>query len=219
MSRRHQATTQRRAAADDGFSLAELMVASTIGLVALTVVSTAFVMVVRHQEAVVDGSHQVADAQVAVADVRRAVRNAAAVQVSADGQGLVVRTRATDGTAWVCRGWRWSEDGTSGSGTLYTVEAADGVHLADVAGEAVDPSGAAPAPPTTDPVAAGWRPAIDTVTPAGAGTPPRVFAPAPLGLVQVAFTVEPRTTQGSATALSTSVLPLPQDDHDPGGCF
>lgn len=221
MNRRRQAGARQRTTADDGFSLAELMVASTIGLLALTVVSTAFVMVVRQQESVVDGSHQLADAQVAVADLRRAVRNAASVQVSADGMGLVARTRAADGTAWVCRAWRWSADPATADGVLYTAIGAEGTSLTDVAGAATDPAGIVPSGPTVDPAgAAGWWPAVDAVEPGDPTVPgARVFAVAPHGVVEVDLTVRPRSPQGSATRLSTAVLPLPQDEDHSGGCF
>lgn len=184
---------------DGGFSLSELLVASAVGLLVLGVVGSAFELVARHQRTVVHRAHTVADAQVAFADVRRAVRNSATNGVHVSGDGLVVHTRSGDATGWRCRAWRWVEDGPgSGTGSLYTTTAATGTDLASV----------------TDPVAESWTLAVaDSVSAAP------VFGWGLGGAVEVDLVAAdpPRVDEG--TALSTTVLPLPQDVEGDGGCF
>lgn|GEM_PF-1036152 len=196
----------RRAREDDGFTLPELLVAMTLGLLVLAMVTGGLIMLAGQQRRVVDTSRTGGEVQAAVSGVQRGVRNATAdgVKVADSGRLLVTYTGGGTATsAWRCQAWRFVPGAAAGdSGTLYWTTRPAGTALDTV----------------TNPAAAGWTVLVDDVV--ADGTQP-VFALQPGGSVKIAM-VASRTAQPDdvkAVRINTEVARLPQAQSGKGGCF
>ncbi|MBU5424391.1 prepilin-type N-terminal cleavage/methylation domain-containing protein [Cellulomonas hominis] len=191
---------------DGGFTLAELLVAMTVGLLVLAMVTGGLIMLIGQQRRVVDTGQTGSEVQAAFSGIQRGVRNATAdgVEVSDGGRLMVALTGGgTSTSAWRCQAWRYVPGANAGdAGTLYWTIRPQGTALDTVA----------------DPVAAGWTVLVENVVTDG-GQP--VFALQPSGSVRIAM-IASRTGQPDdieAVRMDTEVVRLPQAHSGKGGCF
>lgn len=204
---------------DAGLTLAELLVASVVGMVVLSMVSAVYLLALRTEGRVVSATAAVSEAQATVAGIEGGLRNSAVdgVQISAGGDRLVVHTRAAgDPGSWECRAWLFVPDPGQGtsmrSGVLYATTASLGNDLASVG----------------DPRAAGWAVAVSA-----ARVDAVLFQPAAADVVgawggraadkvTIAFRStwehrDPGDVQGHV--VRKTVTPQQQDQDGDGGCF
>jgi prepilin-type N-terminal cleavage/methylation domain-containing protein len=121
---------RRIAAEDSGFTLIELIAATTLIAMVMSVLAGIFISTMLAQQTVQQRTQATNDAQVAASGLDYAIRNASEFQlttVNTTDQLLVVRT-ATAGSSvnWTCASWYFSKSGKelrqniSAVGTLVT---------------------------------------------------------------------------------------------------
>ncbi|HEY0188567.1 MAG TPA: hypothetical protein VGC67_13840 [Cellulomonas sp.] len=123
-----------RRSQDAGMSLVELLVYSVLLLVVVAVTGSLLISSLRTQRSAIDNGQATSSAQVAFADIERAVRNASEVQVyqvsgtgfqtaavGASGNLLITKTRiAADGgvtSSWRCARWYYDSNHANADGT------------------------------------------------------------------------------------------------------
>lgn len=192
--------------AEDGFTLVELIVAMTVGLLVIAMITGGLILVIGHQRRVVDTGQSSAEIQAAFTAIQRGVRNATSdgAKVTGSGNVLVVFTGGGDtSNRWRCQAWQYVPGAVTGdSGTLYTRYAAEGTRL----------------DATSNPRSAGWSLAVENVTLQSGVSAFTLNADGSVRLSMVASRVG-NPSDISAVRMDTQVVRLPQGRTGNGGCF
>ena len=168
-----QARDASTRADDAGFTMVELIVASMISIIMLTIIGSLFLKTIQTQSAVTDTTQTSNDAKVVFDDLQAAVRLAVETDVRSssamgveplDGRGdvLILKTRATQGAVLDVATWRC---------VAWFLDASDQLHKRTV------PAQSSGVPATAvDPAA--WPVVARGVKALGTGTPFTALEPA-----------------------------------------
>lgn len=185
---------------DRGFSLIELLIASALFGIVITIVASVVISAVTADRTVRDVTGSTTDGQLVVNVIEQTVRNSTAIQVTAapDGASATVRLRTTAGGAARCHAFVY--DAPSGQILEQTSTTAIGV-------------------PTPGALEAGWTvvsQGIEPIVRDGASPEPVLLAQGPRGLA-ISFTVD--RDAGPASLFVTAVTGRgPQSNASPQ-CF
>ena len=116
---------------DGGFTLVELLLASMITVLALSIVTAIFVSTIKAQQAVDSVATSASKAQLAASNIDNRIRNSSEFAVSTPSgttdQLLVTRSASAGSTlSWTCYGWYYS---SASGGSLRMTSTAAGTKI------------------------------------------------------------------------------------------